>query len=103
MTALNRLQPHPRTLHPLNEAPPASRKDLLGVSHNPGLAPMTTSTARKWLENLGFNVHQPLPQHWIVSHDNALPEFHFYSIAELSQFAAHRAYRYADTLTREKP
>lgn len=97
MTALNRLQPHP-----LTEVPPASRKDLLGVSHNSGPAPMTVRTAGKWLENLGFDVRQVIPEHWIVTHLSALPELHFYSVSELSQFAAHRAHRYADTFTREK-
>lgn len=95
MTALNRLQPHP-----LTEIPQASRKDLLGVSHR--LAPMTIHTARKWLENLGFEVRLVKPEHWIITHSRALPEFHFYSAVELSQFAAHRAHRYADTFTREE-
>jgi hypothetical protein len=97
MTALNRLQPQP-----LTEVPPASRKDLLGVGHNPGLAPMTICTAWKWLENLGFEVRQIIPGHWIVTHSRALPELHFYSVPELSQFAAHRARRYADTFKREE-
>ncbi|MDK8464885.1 hypothetical protein [Marinobacter sp. SS13-12] len=97
MTALNRLQPHP-----LTEIPPASRKDLLGVGHNHDLAPMTIHTARKWLENLGFEIRLVKPEHWIITHSKALPEIHFYSAVELSQFAAHRAHRYADTFTREE-
>lgn len=97
MTALNRLQPHP-----LTETPPASRKDLLGVGHNPGLAPMTIRTAWKWLDNLGFEVCQIIPGHWIVTHSGALPELHFYSVSELSQFAAQRAHRYADIFKREE-
>ncbi|MDL0430368.1 hypothetical protein QPM17_04490 [Marinobacter sp. TBZ242] len=97
MTALNRLQ-----RHPLTEIPPASRKDLLGVGQNRGLAPMTINTARKWLANLGFEVRLVKPEHWIITHGKALPEFHFYSAVELSQFAAHRAHRYADTFTREE-
>lgn len=95
MTALNRLQPHP-----LTEIPPASRKDLLGVGHS--LAPMTIHTARKWLENLGFEMRLVKPEHWIITHSKTLPELHFYSAVELSQFAAHRAHRYADTFTREE-
>ncbi len=97
MTALNRLEPHP-----LTEIPTASRKDLLGVGHNLGLVPMTTCTARKWLENLGYEVRRVKPEHWIITHSRALPELHFYSAVELSQFAAHRAHRYADTFTREE-
>lgn len=97
MTALNRLQ-----TPPLPEILPASRKDLLGVSHTAGLAPMTSRTASKWLENLGFEIRQVIPEHWIVTHPRTSPELHFYSDSELSQFAAHRAHRYADTFTREK-
>lgn len=96
MTALNRALPYFPTA-----SPPASRKDLLGVGQNPGLAPVPASTARKWLENLGFVVRQVLPEHWIVTHASSLPEFHFYSVPELSQFAVHRAHRYAETFTRE--
>ncbi len=97
MTALNRLQPHL-----LTDVPPANRKDLLGVGHNLGLVPMTIRTARKWLENLGFEVRLVKHEHWIITHSRALPELHFYSAVELSQFAAHRAHRYADTITREE-
>ncbi|MEP1214393.1 MAG: hypothetical protein ABJM11_14120 [Marinobacter sp.] len=98
MIALNRLQ-----VPPLPETPPASRKDLLGVSHSPGLAPMTNRTAWKWLENLGFEIRQVIPEHWIVTHPGTSSELHFYSDSELTQFAAHRAHRYAETFTREKP
>ena len=97
MTALNRLLPCSPTAAPL-----ASRKDLLGVGQNPGLAPVPASIARKWLENLGFVVRQVLPGHWIVTHSAPLPEFHFYSVPELSQFAVHRAHRYAKTFKRER-
>ncbi|MBL3557591.1 MULTISPECIES: hypothetical protein [Marinobacter] len=97
MTALKRLQ-----VPQLPEMPPASRKDLLGVSHAPGRPPMSNCSAWKWLKNLGFEVRQVLPEHWVVTHSRTSPELHFYSNSELSQFAAHRAHHYAETFTREK-
>lgn len=97
MTALNRLQ-----VPPLPEIPTATRKDLLGVSHSVGVASMTSRNTQQWLKNLGFEVRQIIPQHWIVTHPETSPELHFYSDSELSQFAAHRAHHYADSVTREK-
>lgn len=97
MTALTRLQPQP-----LTQPTPASRKDLLGVGHNPGLTPMTANAAGTWLHGLGFESRQVSPGHWIVTHSKALPELHFYSVSELGQFAAYRAHRYAATFKREE-
>lgn len=85
--------------------PPASRKDVLGLhgNHSKWVETPSPRTIWNWLENLGFVIRQPMSGHWIVTHSRTkYPELHFYSIAELGQFAAHRAHRYARPLSREE-
>lgn len=93
MTAFNRalLYPHKNT------PPPASRKDVLGVGQSlaPGVETPPVHTVSKWLESLGFVISQVAPRHWILTHSSSLPELHFYSLAELGQFAAQRSHQYA--------
>lgn len=84
----------------------ATRKDLLGVgrlsgmksSHSNAVAMVAT---RQRLADLGYHVHRVGPQHWVLTLSTPLPELHFYSEAELKQFAANRARQYANAHIKE--
>lgn len=81
----------------------ATRKDVLGVGRLPEMKRSYGGAAatRQWLTDLGFHVHQVGPQHWVLTLSTPLPELHFYSEAELEQFAASRARQYAKAHIKE--
>lgn len=77
----------------------ATRNNLFGLQPNtPSLYGEGLNTSRQWLEDLGFSVSQPDPEHWVVTHHNPLPELHLYSERELAQFASYKAHHYAKRL-----
>jgi|GEM_PF-466489 len=89
----------------LHEMPVSTRKDLLGLA-SPSL-PLETVRPHvtwKWLEELGFSIRKPVPEHWILTLGHANTEVHLYSQGELEQFARYKAHDYAErTLTEMKP
>ncbi|SFR64369.1 hypothetical protein SAMN05216203_2100 [Marinobacter daqiaonensis] len=80
------------------KAGPATRKDLLQVQNTVGSA---TTDVIDELERLGFSVTGRRRDHWVVTGRSALPEFHFYSIGEMGQFARDRARFYIEPLHKE--
>lgn len=98
MTAIERVT-HTSSPTPFS----ATRKDLLGVGHLSGMKPGRNGAVmtRQWLVDLGFHVDQAGPRHWVLTLSTPLPELHFYSEAELEQFAASRARQYANVHFKE--
>ena len=82
--------------------PKATAKDLFGLQalDTPLLKGMEVT--RRWLEDLGFSINEPNPEHWVLTHSGPLPELHFYSDSELEMFARHRAHHYARRSFEEK-
>jgi hypothetical protein len=87
-----------------------SRKDLLALSinlqqpasHSQQADVLKSSRATtQWLTDLGFRISQRRPHHWVLTHTGPLPEWHFYSHAELAGFATGKAHEYARRLLKE--
>ncbi|MCK7552594.1 hypothetical protein [Marinobacter goseongensis] len=99
MNALNRGLPG--TTEPSSTG--VSRKDLLALSthlQQPAVLKGNRATTQ-WLTDLGFRISQRRPHHWVLTHTDALPEWHLYSDAELEGFATGKAHEYARRLLKE--
>lgn len=106
MNALNRALPG--TTEPSSTG--VSRKDLLALSsdlqqpasHSQQAVVLKGSRATtQWLTDLGFRISLRRPHHWVLTHTGPLPEWHFYSDAELERFATGKAHEYARRLLKE--
>jgi hypothetical protein len=80
-----------------NPAFSASQNNLFGFRPpSVKLAAKHPDQTRKDLAILGLSVCQCESKHWMVTHRATLPELHFYSEWELTQFANHKAHQYAN-------
>lgn len=79
---------------PTNGRPQAQRKDVLVVGESL-TKPLSPEKALMKLENLGFDIEQPVAGHWVLSKAGMPLRIYLYGGAELSAFANDRALAYA--------
>lgn len=77
------------------QTPAATRNDLFALQACTMPLVKGIDVTRQWLDDLGFAISEPHPEHWVLTHLTPLPELHFYSALELEQFARQRAHHYA--------